>query len=293
MEESVKHLLMDPTIARILTMLVGFVIVIIAVRVVQRAFGRYIQDTNTRYRTRKFTAFLGYIAAILIVTIVYSHKLSGLNVALGLIGAGIAFASQEIIISIAGWLAIAFSGFYKTGDRIKLAGVKGDVIDIGVLRTTLMEVGDWVNGDLYNGRVVRVANSYIFKEPVFNYSGDFPFLWDEITIPIKYGSDVNAAHELLKKCADELLGEYTQNALNAWKQIVKKYMIENAIVEPLVTLVADENWMTYTVRYVVDFKKRRSTKDQLFSRILEEINKSDGKISIAATSMDINLLPKT
>ncbi|MBN1798381.1 MAG: mechanosensitive ion channel family protein [Spirochaetales bacterium] len=73
----------------------------------------------------------------------------------------------------------------------QLGGIKGDVIDISILRTTLMEIGNWVDGDLYNGRVVRIANSFVFKEPVFNYSGDFPFLWDELTLPIRYGSDLN------------------------------------------------------------------------------------------------------
>jgi small-conductance mechanosensitive channel len=60
------------------------------------------------------------------------------------------------------------------GDRVQLGGIKGDVMDIGVLRTTIMET-EWVDGDLYNGRIVLIA-SYVFKEPVFNYSGDFPFM---------------------------------------------------------------------------------------------------------------------
>ncbi|MCB0784290.1 MAG: mechanosensitive ion channel, partial [Flavobacteriales bacterium] len=75
------------------------------------------------------------------------------------------------------------------GDRVQLGGIKGDVIDIGVLRTTLMELGEWVDGDLYNGRMVLVANSFVFKEPVFNYSADFPFLWDELKVPVQYGAD--------------------------------------------------------------------------------------------------------
>lgn len=62
-------------------------------------------------------------------------------------------------------------------------GIIGDAIDIGVLRTTIMETGQWVKADQYNGRVVRVANSFVFKEPVFNYSGGFPLLLDEITLP--------------------------------------------------------------------------------------------------------------
>jgi small-conductance mechanosensitive channel len=63
---------------------------------------------------------------------------------------------------------------------VELGGIKGDVIDIGILRTTIMQIGEWVSGYQYNGRIVRVANSFVFKEPVFNYSAEFPFLWDEI-----------------------------------------------------------------------------------------------------------------
>jgi small-conductance mechanosensitive channel len=104
-------------------------------------------------------------------------------VAIGVAGAGIAFALQEVIGSVAGWIAISFGGFYRPGDRVQVGGIKGDVIDIGILRTTLMELGEWVNSDLYSGRIVRVANSFVFKQPVFNYSGDFPFLWDELRLP--------------------------------------------------------------------------------------------------------------
>lgn len=289
MIQSLQKLLVDPMVSRILITAISIIVIVIAVRIVQRTVGRIIHDTDTRYRVRKLIAFLGYVVCVIVLAVVFSNKLGGLNVVLGLIGAGIAFASQEIIVSIAGWLSLAFSGFYKTGDRIQLGGVRGDVIDIGVLRTTLMEVGEWVNGDLYNGRVVRVANSFIYKEPVYNYSGDFPFLWDEIVVPIRYGSDYRMAKEILLRVADELIGDYAKNAQKAWDGIVKKYLIENAIVEPLVTMTANENWMSFTVRYVVEFKRRRTTKDQLFNRILDEINKTNGKITIASASMDINL----
>jgi small-conductance mechanosensitive channel len=97
--------------------------------------------------------------------------LSSLTVALGVAGAGagIAFALQEVIASVAGWIALSFGQFYAVGDPVQLGSIKGDVIDIGVLRTTLMEIGEWVKGDQYNGRIVRVVNSFVFKEPVYNY----------------------------------------------------------------------------------------------------------------------------
>ena len=290
MEEFVKHWLFDPVLGRLITAVLAIVAVIVLIRFFHRTFSRHIQDANSRYRARKFATFIGYIIGILLLAAIFSDKLGGLHIAFGVAGAGIAFALQEVIMSIAGWFMITFSHFYKTGDRVRLGGITGDVIDIGLLRTTLMETGDWVCGDLYNGRVVRVANSFVFKDPVFNYSGDFPFLWDEITVPIKYGSDYQFAQELLQKTVEEVVGEYAQSVQKAWKEMVKKFKIEPERLEPLVTLTANENWMTFTVRYVVDYKKRRTAQNRLFIRILEEVDQVREKVAIASTSMDINLV---
>jgi small-conductance mechanosensitive channel len=100
-----------------------------------------------------------------------------------------------------------------------------------------------------------MANSFVFKEPVFNYSGDCPFLWDEIKVLVKYGSDYKVARQILAETARE-----------QWKTMVNKYQVENASTEPLVILVANDNWVEFTLRYVVDYKKRGVTKDLLFTR---------------------------
>lgn len=220
----------------------------------------------------------------------FSDNLRGLTVALGIAGAGIAFALQEVIASIADWIAITFGYFFRIGNRVQLGGIKGDVIDIGTLRTTLMKCGEWINGDLYNGRIVRVANSFVFKEPVFNYSADFPFLWDEIKIPITYDSDYRIMRETLMSIAYEIVGDYVAFAQEPWKEMVKKYRIENARVDPMVTITFDENWIEFTLRYVVDYKLRRVTKDKIFMRILDEVKKTENNISIASTSNDIHVL---
>ena len=290
MEDFINRYLFDPTISRLIFAAVGVLVVIIVVRVLQRMLSKYVQDGSTRYRARKAATFLGYVLAFVVVATIYSDRLGGLTVAFGVAGAGIAFALQEVIVSIAGWFTIAFSRFYKTGDRIQLGGIKGDVLDIGILRTTLMEMGDWVKGDLYNGKVVRLANSFVFKEPVCNYSGDFPFLWDEIVIPVKYGGDLSVARDLISNAAQELLGEYASKAKVAWDGLVNKYSIENAQVEPLVTIQADENWVSFTLRYVVEYRLRRTTKDRLFQRILSDISNTSGLVQVASTSMDVTLL---
>jgi len=290
-EGQLRQWLYDPTIGRLVAMTAGLLVIVVLIRTAQRTLASRIKDGDTRYRVRKALSFAGYVLAFVYLAALFSDRLGGLTVAFGVAGAGIAFALQEVIASIAGWLALTFSNFYHPGDRVQLGGIKGDVIDIGVLRTTLMELGQWVDGDLYNGRIVRVANSFVFKEPVFNYSGDFPFLWDEIRIPVRFGSDRQAARALIQQAADDVVAEYAATAAVAWKDMVKRYMIEDARVTPAITLVVNDNWMEYTLRYVVDYRRRRLTKDALFNRIMDLVDASEGKVQLASATFELVAAP--
>jgi small-conductance mechanosensitive channel len=283
----VRRWLFDPLLGKIVFVVLGIIVINVIMRIVRHALLARIKGSETRYRFRKLISFSGVLAGFILITVAFSDRLGNLTVAFGVAGAGIAFALQEVIASIAGWIAVSIGNFYSVGDRVQLGGIVGDVIDIGVLRTTVMEIGQWVKSDLYNGRIVRIANSYVFKEPVFNYTADFPFLWDEIMVPVKYGSDYRLAREILRGIADELLGEMVPEAERTWREMTRKYMIEHASVEPMVTLIANDNWMEFTVRYVVDFKRRRSTKDFLFNRILEAFDETGGKVSLASTTMHL------
>jgi small-conductance mechanosensitive channel len=291
MEEIIVRWLFDPIIGKLIAAFVGVAVVYGAVQVLRRSINLHVTDADSRYRARKLVSFLGYAAAIVVLATVFSDRLGGLTVTFGVAGAGIAFALQEVIASVAGWVAVSFGNFYKPGDRIQLGGIRGDVIDIGVLRTTLMELGEWVDGDLYNGRIVRVSNSFVFKQPVYNYSADFPFLWDEITFPVRYGSEWQYARAVLQRVVNETIGDYAERSKEAWKGVVQKYLIEDAKIEPLVTIRPDENWVEFRVRYIVDYRNRRSTKDRIFTRILEEVDRSNNRIQIATAGFELLSAP--
>lgn len=250
-----------------------------------------VPDIKTRATIRKLINIVTFVLLTIAFVLIFLKKMSGLSVAIGVMGAGITFALQEVITSIAGWFAINFGSFFRVGDRVMLGGIKGDVVDVGMLRTTVMELGEWVKGEQYNGRVVRIANSFVFKDPVFNYSVYFPFLWDEIDIPIKYGSDLKAARNLIKNIADETLDDYETKASQEWRVLVEKFDIENAIIDNQVFMTADSNAVTFSLRYVCDYKSRRKTKDILFEKIVQQI--ADHKdIEIAGASMEITTISR-
>lgn len=287
MIEKIQAWLQDPVMARIATSLLVLLAVIIAVQILHRVLVRYISDSGRRYHMRKAVTALGYLMAIFLMSLVFSDKLSSLTIAFGVAGAGIAFALQEVIASIAGWVAVSFGRFYQVGDRVQLGGIMGDVIDIGVLRTTLMECGGWVRSDAYNGRIVRVANSFIFKEPVYNYSADFPFLWDELVLPVRYGSDQKLAKKIFSEALAEVTSEFSAASKSVWTQMKHRYLLEDARVDPMVTMVANDNWVEYTLRYVVDYKKRRLTKDLITEKLLEAIDQTNGQVRLGSQTIEL------
>jgi small-conductance mechanosensitive channel len=292
LQQLVESWLFDPTVGRLVSTTVGILVVWAMVRISRKLLNRYVHEPGNLHRAKKFVTFLGYFTGAIIISLIFSDRLGKMAIAFGVAGAGIAFALQEVIASLAGWVAISFGNFYNTGDRVQLGGIKGDVIDIGMLRTTMMEIGQWVNADSYNGRIVKIANSFVFKEPVFNYSGDFPFLWDEITVPVKYGSDYRLAREIFQRILIDITGDYTHEAKTSWSELYQQYHVEPTELDPRVFLIANDNWMEFTLRYVVDYKKRRITKDLLFTRVLEDVDRTSGRVSLASATFHLVETPE-
>lgn len=287
MDRIIEYIAANEIIYTLLVAAGGILLVFFAVSAIKKSLGRYVRDDNNWYKTRKAANIFGFVLTAVFLAVLYSDMLGGITVILSVASAGIAFSLREVIASIAGWLTILVGGMFSTGDRVQLGGVTGDVIDIGVLRTTIMETGDWVNADLYNGRIVKIANSFVFTEPVYNYSTDFPFLWDEITLPVKFGSDYTFTRELIRTSALDEIEKYSGQTQEYWNKMVRKYIIEDARTEPMVTLAVNDNWVEFTLRYVVDYKSRRSTKDILFTKILEEIERHPEKTGLASATFEL------
>jgi small-conductance mechanosensitive channel len=282
---------LPPALAeRILVGLVGVVAIWIAARLLRRSTSRWIGEPATQYRVRKVINIAAAGAAVLFIAFVVVDRLTGLGVTLGLVGAAVAFALQQPLLSLAGWLALAFGGYYRAGDRVEVGGVTGDVVDVSLLRTTLFEVGGASTAGGYTGRVVRVANSAVLTEPVYNHSGDFPFVWDAIDVPIRHGSDRAAAREALEAALRETVGEEAPEAGTTWRRLRRKYRLPEADVEPGVGLAADENWLTYRLRYVVDYRRRGAVKNALWRRVLDAVDAAED-VELAAASQEITVTP--
>jgi small-conductance mechanosensitive channel len=287
MNELVKQAMSLSLLGKCVAAIIGILLIHAGFRVLEQTLPRHFGQVDARYKVRKFVIFTGYIAILLFLAILFEDRLGRLSFAIGVIGAGVAVALQDLLASVAGAFSIGFSKLYVVGDRVQIGDTRGDVIDIGLLRTTLMEVGSWVGRDLYSGRVVRLPNNAVLKGSVFNYSQGFRFIWDQIKVVFSITSDAALARATLLRVANEVVGEYLLEAQNSWNAVSEDYRSENPSIEPVVALAVNAASLEFTVNYVVDYTKRTEMQDRLFTKIVEEVAKSDGRLAWAASGVTI------
>ena len=220
---------------------------------------------------------------------------------LGLVTAGLAFALQKVVTSVAGYFVILRGNTFNVGDRITMGGVRGDVIALNFIQTTIMEMGQppsvqsadpamWVKSRQYTGRVVTVTNDKIFDEAVYNYTRDFPYLWEEINIPITYTDNRDRAETNLIRmrrtphCTDQrnesrsLASNAEAFTLSRWLTCLPKFYYR-----------ITDNWLELAVRFVVKEHGIRDMKDAMSRDILKGFDEAG--IGIASATYDIVGLP--
>lgn len=285
--ELTSHPLFMNAVAFVLSALM----ILLLVRLAQYIATGSIEDKELRYKTRKAIALIGYALGLVVAVAIFSDQITNLAVIIGALSVGIGFALRELIQNLIGWGVISFGGLYKPGDRIQMGGVMGDVMDIGPLTTTVMECGAWVRSDLYNGRVAHLPNNLVLREQVLNYTPDFPFLWDEIVIPVKTGSDHRLARSIIETVGQTVQAQIVAAAQDSWDNFVRCNRADEAGLDSVVTMSFDQNWIEFTLRYVTDYRVRRSTKDRLFTGILEKFEQTDGKVAVATPVMQLTDIP--
>jgi small-conductance mechanosensitive channel len=214
----------------------------------------------------------------------------------GLIGAGLAFALQKVVTAFAGYLVILRGRTFTVGDRITMGGVRGDVISLGFLQTRIMEMGEtpamqgdpaasWVFARQYTGRIVSVTNDKVFDTPVYNYTREFPYMWEEMRIPIAYGADRGRAEEILLGAAHEVVDPIERISEPLRHEMEQKYFVDIGALHPQVYYRLTDNWVELTLRFVSHPKGARNLKDQLSRMILDRLEAA--KIGIASATYDV------
>lgn len=246
---------------------------------------------------------VGVTAALVIVVALLSIWFDDpqrLTTGLGLFGAGLAFALQRVVTALAGYVVIMRGNTFTVGDRITMGGVRGDVIALSFTQTRIMEMGQppsvqnadpamWIRARQFTGRIVTVTNDKIFDEPVYNYTREFPFIWEEITVPIRYGADRKRAEQILLACVAEQASTPDRTSQPVQRALERRYFIDLDDLTPRVFYRLTDNWLELTVRFIVPEHGIRSIKDAIARSVLTQFEHES--LEVASATYEVVGIP--
>jgi small-conductance mechanosensitive channel len=287
-----------------LLLTIGAVVVAWLLTVAIRAFlGLFIGSrSGTRFQFWAKQGVSLIVAAILILGImsIWFDNPARLAGVIGLIGAGVAFALQRVITAVARYFVILRGRTFNVGDRIVMGGVRGDVIDLSFMQTRIMEMGQspkeqgdapsmWIRSRQFTGRIVTVTNDKVFDEPVYNYTREFPYIWDEINLPVKYGDDAARVENILLEAARRNALTSARIGDEEVKRVGENFGIDVGEIDPRVYWRMTDNWLELTIRFLLPDHGGRRIKDAMSREILAGLN--EAKIEIASGTYAIVEVP--
>jgi small-conductance mechanosensitive channel len=243
--------------------------------VVTRVVFRYLTDIQIRYRIRKITSFTTAVLSILFLGRIWFAGFESIMTLLGFFSAGIAISLKDPIMNIAGWFYITWRKVFDVGDRIQMESNMGDVIDISIFKFSILEIGNWVDGDQSTGRIIHIPNGKVFFQSLANYNQGFSHIWNELHIVITFESNWKKAKQLLTDIANKWSIHLTKEAETQIKEASKRYMIFYSNLTPIVYTSVKKDGVGLAVRYLCEPRKRRGTAAVLWEDILSEFSSHD------------------
>lgn len=287
------HLFPSPLLAQLFTTLLWITgIFFILSILLDGLIRRKITDSRSRYTATKLISIIELVLILATIALIWVNDIQALMVFFGIIGAGIAIALQDLFKNFGGSLTILLTGTYSVGDRIEIDGRYGDVMDIGIMNTTMMEIRGWVAGDQATGRLIIIPNGKILTESVQNFTRDHSFLWDEIQIPVTNDSDWKRAVTILTSIVEAETSGISQIAEKEIERIGEKFFLPKKDISPAVYITQTDNWILLSVRFVTYARERREVRSRL-NRLIIEAFEEEQNIEIGSESMSVQLTDQT
>ncbi|MFT4704668.1 MAG: small-conductance mechanosensitive channel [Bradymonadia bacterium] len=224
-----------------------------------------------RYSVGKYTRYA--LLALLIFALVWTWvgETQGLVTYFGIASAGIAIALQQPLLNLVGWAYIVSRRPFENGHRIEIGDLRGDVIDIGLMHTTMIEVGNWVKADQSTGRLLHVPNGWAITKATANASEGFGFVWDELELLVTFESDWEFAKDLILKAIEADSQSTRAQAMTQMDNASSEYVFLYRNLTPIVWTTIEDAGVLLTGRYLCEPRKRRSTRTLVSERILREL----------------------
>jgi small-conductance mechanosensitive channel len=239
---------------------------------------RYVRDTRRRYQFLQARRIVLAIVVTFVVLFNFANEIGALATVMGFAAAGIAVALQNVILSLAGYFFLIGKFGIRVGDRVQVSGVTGDVIDIGLVKLALMELGGNGNDRQPTGRVVVFSNATVFQ-PSGNFFKQIPgtnFVWNEVTLTLSPECDYRLAEKRLLEAVDEVFARYREAIQRQY--IEAEHQLNMAIdsPRPQSRLHLTRDGLHISIRYPAETRSAVQTADEVARRLLDAIAREPG-----------------
>lgn len=220
----------------------------------RRAVYRYVRDARRRYQFLLLRKLALWLIIVFIFVVTLAGQLSSFVTFAGLLTAGVAVALQNVILSVVGYFFLIGKYGLRVGDRVEVSGVKGEVIDIGLVRFHLMELG---GGATPTGRVVAFSNSVVFQATagLFKQIPGASFAWHQVTLSLPRDADFASVKKDLLGAVETVLQDYREGIERLYAAMEKRgILFTNSGLHPQLELHLTTAGTDATIRYPVDLQ---------------------------------------
>ena len=236
---------------------------------IERFYVKLGPDRRRLGTTRLALRFVSQMLGVLVVLLVAFGPPSQLSTVLALAGAGLTVALKDFIVAFFGWFVLMGRNGIRVGDWVEIGGIGGEVMEIGLLRTILLETGNWNDAGHPTGRRVSFVNSFAVEGHYFNFTTAGQWLWDELDILIPAGED---PYELTNSVL-KLVTEQTQADIAAaeqeWQRVTHNSAVQTFSAVPAIEVRPTNLGVNLVVRYIVHAHSRHEVRTRLYQAIVE------------------------
>jgi small-conductance mechanosensitive channel len=212
--------------------------------------------------------------AVLLILLIIFGQPTQLSTMIGLITAGLTVAMKDFIVAFFGWFTLMGKNGVSVGDWVEINGVSGEVIEIGLLKTVLLELGNWTDTGHPTGRQVALSNSFAMEGHYFNFSTTGQWLWDELEVTLPAASDPYLLADEIRKLVELETDADSLEAAQDWERVTSRYGARSFSSKPAVNLRPSTNGLEVVVRYITHAPQRNAVKSKLFQLIVDLLRKS-------------------
>jgi small-conductance mechanosensitive channel len=250
--------------------------ILLAVVAITRVIRRSLHDPGDKRRLHQVRVVaeiaVQATGALAILMVVFGPP-TQISTIIGLATAGLTVALKDFIVAFFGWFALIGRNGVRVGDWVEIEGVSGEVIEIGLLKTTLLEMGNWTSTGHPTGRRVSFMNTFAIENHYFNFSTAGQWLWDELHVTLPAERDPYVAVAEIRELVEKETEADARAAEQDWERVTRQWGAHSFSAKPAADLRPVTEGLEVIVRYITRAPQRYEMKSKLFAAIVDLLRK--------------------